>query len=67
MTYGDGLGVAAQVGTVWGEDYHFQFSGKIREGKLHFRLNMQYEGEEPEQPEEVRAALVYILSLVEYS
>lgn len=36
----------AQVGTVRGEDYNFQFSGKIRDNKLHFRLQMEYEGDE---------------------
>ncbi|KAK9786274.1 hypothetical protein WJX73_002868 [Symbiochloris irregularis] len=35
-----------EVGTVRGEDYNFQFSGKIRDNKLHFRLQMQYEGDE---------------------
>ncbi|KAL6776717.1 hypothetical protein ACKKBF_B30670 [Auxenochlorella protothecoides x Auxenochlorella symbiontica] len=34
-----------EAGFVRGEDYLFQFSGKIRGGKLHFRLHMQYEGE----------------------
>ena len=29
-----------------GEDYNFQFSGKIRDNKLHFRLQMEYEGDE---------------------
>ena len=28
-----------------GEDYCFQFSGKLRDGKLHFRLHMQWEGD----------------------
>lgn len=37
----------AQVGVVRGEDYNFQFSGKVKEGKLHFRLKMEYEGDEP--------------------
>lgn len=40
-----------QVGTVSGEDYHFRFSGKIREGKLFFRLNMEYEGDEEVSPD----------------
>jgi hypothetical protein len=30
-----------EAGTVHGEDYCFQFSGKIRDGKLHFRLHME--------------------------
>lgn len=41
-----------QVGTVRGEDYDFQFSGRVREGKLHFRLNMEYVGDEGQQEEE---------------
>ena len=36
-----------QIGTVRGEDFNFKFSGKVKEGKLHFRLEMEYEGEEP--------------------
>ena len=36
----------AQVGTVRGEDYDFQFSGRVREGRLHFRLNMEYVGDD---------------------
>lgn len=28
-----------------GEDYCFNFTGKLREGKLHFRLHMQWEGD----------------------
>ena len=35
-----------EAGSVRGEDYLFQFTGKIRDGKLHFRLNMHYEGDE---------------------
>jgi WNK lysine deficient protein kinase len=35
-----------EAGSVRGEDYLFQFTGKIRDGKLHFRLNMHYEGED---------------------
>lgn len=38
-----------EAGSVRGEDYLFQFSGKIKEGKLHFRLQMQYEGDGPEE------------------
>ena len=41
-----------QVGTVRGEDYNFQFSGKVKEGKLHFRLKMEYEGDEPPAEED---------------
>lgn len=37
-----------EAGSVRGEDYLFQFSGKIKEGKLHFRLHMQYEGDDGE-------------------
>ena len=32
-----------------GEDWNFQFSGKIEDGILHFRLQMQYEGDDSEQ------------------
>lgn len=43
----DDMGVTTcEVGTVRGEDYNFQFSGKIRDNKLHFRLQMEYEGDE---------------------
>ena len=41
-----------EAGSVRGEDYLFQFSGKIKEGKLHFRLNMHYEGEDGEEENE---------------
>lgn len=41
-----------QVGTVRGEDYNFQFSGKVKEGKLHFRLKMEYESDEPQQEDQ---------------
>lgn len=37
---------ACEAGFVRGEDYLFQFSGKIRGGKLHFRLHMAYEGDD---------------------
>lgn len=37
---------ACEAGFVRGEDYLFQFSGKIRNGKLHFRLHMAYEGDD---------------------
>lgn len=40
-----------EAGSVRGEDYLFQFTGKIRSGKLHFRLHMQYEGDEDEAEE----------------
>ena len=30
-----------------GEDYNFHFSGRVRDGKLHFRLHMEYEGDDP--------------------
>jgi hypothetical protein len=43
-----------QVGTVRGEDYDFQFSGRVRDGKLHFRLNMEYVGDDHQQYEEER-------------
>ena len=37
-----------EAGSVQGEDYLFQFSGKIKDGKLHFRLHMHWEGDEDE-------------------
>lgn len=40
--------VECEAGSIRGEDYFFQFTGKIKEAKLHFRLHMQYEGEEHE-------------------
>jgi hypothetical protein len=45
---GDEENVTCQVGTVQGEDYTFRFGGKIVDGKLHFRLHMEYEGEDDE-------------------
>lgn len=49
-----------QVGTVRGEDYNFQFSGKVKDGKLHFRLKMEYEdeGDEPHEEEERRSQTI---------
>ena len=35
-----------EAGSIRGEDYFFQFTGKIKDGKLHFRLHMQYEGDD---------------------
>jgi WNK lysine deficient protein kinase len=49
---GDEENVMCQVGTVQGEDYTFRFGGKIVDGKLHFRLNMEYEGEDDEESED---------------
>ena len=43
-----------QVGTVRGEDYDFQFSGRVREGKLQFRLNLEHVGDDSQQEPEVR-------------
>ncbi|KAK9847970.1 hypothetical protein WJX84_005181 [Apatococcus fuscideae] len=44
---------SCKVGIVRGEDYMFEFSGKIREGKLHFRLNMEASADDEEdQPVE---------------
>lgn len=34
-----------EAGHVRGEDYWFHFTGKIRDGKHHFRLQMVYDGE----------------------
>lgn len=45
---GDEENVSCQVGTVQGEDYTFRFGGKIVDGKLHFRLHMEYEGDDDE-------------------
>ncbi|KAK9845996.1 hypothetical protein WJX81_008015 [Elliptochloris bilobata] len=42
-------GEACEAGTVSGEDYNFHFSGRVRNGKLHFRLHMEYEGDDPAQ------------------
>ncbi|KAL4418974.1 hypothetical protein ABPG77_000887 [Micractinium sp. CCAP 211/92] len=36
---------ACEAGMVRGEDYCFNFTGKLRDGKLHFRLHMQWEGD----------------------
>jgi len=41
--------VECEAGNVRGEDYFFQFTGKIKDGKLHFRLHMQYEGEDDDE------------------
>lgn len=38
-----------------GEDYDFQFSGRVREGKLQFRLNLEYVGDDSQQEPELRA------------
>ena len=37
-----------------GEDYDFQFSGRVREGKLQFRLNLEYVGDDSQQELELR-------------
>lgn len=34
------------AGTIRGEDYNFHFTGKIKDGKLHVRLHLEYEGDE---------------------
>lgn len=44
----------SQVGTVRGEDYDFQFSGRVREGKLQFRLNLEYVGDDSQQDPELK-------------
>ncbi len=36
---GDGEGRIA-IGKLRGEDYNFEFHGKVKEGKMHFRLYM---------------------------
>ena len=33
-----------------GEDYNFQFSGRVRDGKLAFRLHMESEGDDEPGP-----------------
>ena len=42
------------MGTVRGEDYDFQFSGRVREGKLQFRLNLEYVGDDSQQDPEFK-------------
>ena len=50
------------MGTVRGEDYDFQFSGRVREGKLQCRLNLEYVGDDSQleteltEPEKQRCA-----------
>eukprot|EP00887_Chlorella_sp_A99_P005539 scaffold1.g5539.t1 len=42
----------AALAKVRGEDYLFRFTGKVREGKHHFRLQMEYDGDaEPGEEE----------------
>lgn len=38
--------ITCAAGTVRGEDYNFHFTGKIKDGKLHVRLNLEYEGDD---------------------
>ena len=38
--------ITCAAGTVSGEDYNFHFTGKIKEGKLYVRLNLEYEGDD---------------------
>lgn len=38
--------ITCAAGTVRGEDYSFHFTGKIKDGKLHVRLHLEYEGDE---------------------
>jgi hypothetical protein len=58
---GDEENVMCQVGTVQGEDYTFRFGGKIVDGKLHFRLNMEYEGEDDEVTADGRPDVLPVL------
>ncbi|CAL5224075.1 g6700 [Coccomyxa viridis] len=51
---GDNEAQRCEVGTVRGEDYDFQFSGRVREGKLQFRLNLEYVGDDSQQDSEVK-------------
>jgi WNK lysine deficient protein kinase len=46
---GDG---ACQIGAVRGEDYTFQFSGRFRDGVLHFRLTMTWQGEDDDDDDD---------------
>lgn len=48
----DAPGAICEIGMVRGEDFNFKFSGKVKEGKLHFRLEMEYEGDEPQSEDE---------------
>lgn len=41
--------VLCAAGTVRGEDYNFHFTGKIKDGKLYVRLNLEYEGDDEGQ------------------
>ncbi len=41
--------ITCAAGTVRGEDYNFHFTGKIKEGKLYVRLNLEYEGDDEGQ------------------
>ena len=40
-----------EAGNIRGEEYEFEFSGRIREGKLHVRLHMEYDGDDGEENE----------------
>ena len=41
--------ILCAAGTVRGEDYNFHFTGKIKDGKLYVRLNLEYEGDDEAQ------------------
>lgn len=41
--------ILCAAGTVRGEDYNFHFTGKIKDGKLYVRLNLEYEGDDEGQ------------------
>jgi WNK lysine deficient protein kinase len=40
-----------EAGNIRGEEYEFEFSGRIRDGKLHVRLHMEYDGDDAEENE----------------
>jgi hypothetical protein len=47
---GGGGGAPITVGKLRGEDYNFEFVGKLIEGKMHFRLIMTEAGLPPPPP-----------------
>lgn len=42
------------VGTLRGEDYNFEFTGKVKDGKMHFRLRMTQANDSGEQAPFIR-------------
>ena len=41
-----------EAGNIRGEEYEFEFSGKIKDGKLHVRLHMEYDGDDDAEENE---------------